>query len=996
MPVAAASSGRGPRGGIARATPSGGDSTVPLLRTLGGLELVRQPLSRPKPLVLLAYLALEGPTPRRTLADIFFADAADPADALSTALRRLARIPGTIEREGRSVAGRVRCDTAILLDQLEAGALDLACEGYGGSFMAGLALSLPAPAEAWLFAIREYVDHRVLDAHLRLGDLALAGGDDAAARQHARAAFDLCEGGPGEPEVADRLYRLLRRTGHPRAAEVLRGVRDLIGEPQASPADGDAPPDLGPPRPGQIINREPELDAVARTLLGSEARLVTLHGPGGVGKTRVAQELIHSPSIALLFGSARAFVPLETVPSAELVPAAIAARLGVDLQPGEDPWSALVRAFGSDDRLVVLDGWERHRAATPGLSLLLSHCHGLRLLVTSRERLQLPTEWALTLKGLALPTSDHPKDVRASPAVRLLLQHAKRHDLRFELEDAALGAAARICRAVDGLPLGIALAAATIRGMPLEEIADSLERDPTTLETPNASAEDRHGSLLSVLASSWVRLRPHERRMLQRMSVFPGSFRREAASAVAGATLADLVGLLDASWLSTRADGRFEQHTVLRRFAFQKLSQDPGALPLAEAAHSSHYLEPLASALAARDDANDPGLLAYMREEAGNLLLCLRRATSQRDASALVVLAQTMQWSFAMRGQFRDADRLFGEALEGLPQDEPELDEARSLLLAGRAWSSRFIGDIGGAAALGRQALGKAEASGSEVARFAALDALGQAEMLLGANEDATQRFEAALLGAHAMDDPARQVRVLEKLVYTRMALGDLDAAAAASDEALRLVDGGAVGPSIDAVATHLAAGILAIAGWRLRTATEHLDAGLELARRIDHAGPIPLLLASLALSEVGSGLEADDADAVALGNEHASVALELASQRGDVTPMAFAHGTLARVAIHAGRVSEARAHLRAGIGAAWRQGNRTAALWAIPWQVELHEADGDGEAAADLAAGLLGEPGTPPWVRSWLTSKGYRRRPLDARARTLDAHVAELLRPLP
>src|SRR5690606_27616267 len=195
--------------------------------------------------------------------------------------------------------------------------------------------------------------------------------------------------------------------------------------------------------------------------------------------------------------------------------------------------------------------------------------------VTSRETLRAPVEWVLSLGRLAVPAGSDPVAIRSAPAFHMFVQQARRHDLTFEVPDAAVADVARVCRAVDGLPLALAMAGAWSRTMSLTEIADTLARDPTALAADNADEEARHGSLKRVLDSAWPRLQPREREVLARPSVFVGGFRRDAAAAVAGASLAELVSLLDHSWLTSKPDGRFEQHSLLRHYAGRRLEESP-------------------------------------------------------------------------------------------------------------------------------------------------------------------------------------------------------------------------------------------------------------------------------------------------------------------------------------------------------------------------------------------------------------------------------------
>src|SRR5690606_11277107 len=324
------------------------------LHTLGRLTLEPGGFSRPKPLVVLAYLAVEGPTRRSRLCELFFASSADPSDSLSTTLRRLGKVPGCVETVGDEVIARVTCDASQVLAMLDAGDHEGACRSYSGGFLAGLAVDLPVEGEEWVFAVREYLARRVIEAHLTLGERGLSAGDAASGLRHATAAYQLARNEELVQGVLARLYPLMQRSGRSQADAVLSAARrGDAGIDVRSGHGAVLEARLGPLPGSQLISREAELDAVVQALTTGESRLVTVHGPGGIGKTRLAQEAIRSAALELAFGPERYFMALEGVASADLVPSAVAKVVALGAVAGAGTWTGLAGAIG-DRRLLLV------------------------------------------------------------------------------------------------------------------------------------------------------------------------------------------------------------------------------------------------------------------------------------------------------------------------------------------------------------------------------------------------------------------------------------------------------------------------------------------------------------------------------------------------------------------------------------------------------------------------------------------------------------------
>lgn len=353
----------------------------------------------------------------------------------------------------------------------------------------------------------------------------------------------------------------------------------VSGFPQSVPADrGQAPPpdvieivtlDAGrcPPALPPLIGRAHELTTLAGWLAEPHTRLITITGPGGVGKTALAAELARSACLSTPLRVET--IPLATVTDPELVPATIGRAFGGTTPDGATVVALLRRITRNGPLLLILDNFEHLLDSAPLVGDMLAGCPGVRLLVTSRERLRLRGEREYALAPLALPPVEPGPEpafdvAAASPAVRLFVTRAGEVRTGFRLEPDNAAAISDLCRRLDGLPLALELAAARTRLLPITYLVARLE---DCLALPNRGARDqadRHRTLSAVAAWSYTLLNPAEQETFRRLAVLPGPFPLSAAVAVCGtdgpagraagdpglAMLARLASLVDKSLLN--------------------------------------------------------------------------------------------------------------------------------------------------------------------------------------------------------------------------------------------------------------------------------------------------------------------------------------------------------------------------------------------------------------------------------------------------------------
>jgi len=223
-----------------------------------------------------------------------------------------------------------------------------------------------------------------------------------------------------------------------------------------------------------IIGREHELQAILQQFKNPACRLMTLTGPGGVGKTRLAQEVAHRLQHTLEDGAC--FVSLASISAPEFIVPAIADALGFTFAASMEPRSQLFNLLREKKLLLVLDNLEHLLDGVEVLDELLVRAPHLIMLATSREQLNLRAEWVFDVQGLPAPAQLSLDDLKSNSAVALFLQRAKQMDAKYAIAQSDLPAVTRICQLVDGLPLGLELAAAWVRMMPVDEIAREIEK----------------------------------------------------------------------------------------------------------------------------------------------------------------------------------------------------------------------------------------------------------------------------------------------------------------------------------------------------------------------------------------------------------------------------------------------------------------------------------------------------------------------------------------
>jgi predicted ATPase/DNA-binding SARP family transcriptional activator len=441
-----------------------------------------------------------------------------------------------------------------------------------------------------------------------------------------------------------------------------------------------------------FVGRARELAELADLLADADCRLLTVTGLGGVGKTRLAREVAAQQVTAFAHGVH--YVALDALSAPERIAAALARSLDIPLVGTADPRAALLAYLRKKEMLLVMDGFEHLLEGVPLLSEILQVAPGIKILVTSRERLNLRGEWVYILAGLSCAPAEHAGDLASFDAVQLFLQTARRVHLGFRVGEGADLHLARICNLVAGLPLAIELAAAWVRVLSLAEIAAEIAQHLDFLATAARDSPTRQRSIRAVFDHSWRLLSSKERDAFRKLSVFQGSFRRQEAIRVGGASLPILSALVDKSLLQRLPFGRYQLHELLRQYAREQLEQVPGEKETARDLHCQAYAAQLGRYKQALKDAAPMPILSLIGEDRENVDTAWRWALQQQNYEAIEAMHAALADYYHLTTSFREGEVLFREALEELGW--LERNEAHSLLrcklLSSQATFSVYLG----------------------------------------------------------------------------------------------------------------------------------------------------------------------------------------------------------------------------------------------------------------------------------------------------------------
>lgn len=415
-----------------------------------------------------------------------------------------------------------------------------------------------------------------------------------------------------------------------------------------------------------FLGREREIHEVNALLDTSDCRIITLIGPGGIGKTRIAIEVathqIHS------FTDGVYFVALQPLKSVENIQSAIVEVLPLQLQDtGRNAEDQLIDYLREKRLLIIMDNFEHLVEGAELLTRLVQNSPKLKILATSREVLNLRLEWLRPVQGLTVPATDTFHD---SDATRLFIERAKRVQPDFSA-DSERPHILKICEIVDGMPLAIELAAGWLHSITCAEVAHELQQNIDILTTKQRDRSVRHRSIRAVFNHSWHLLNTAERRVLAYASVFRGGFTRSAAEFVSGASLGNLTALVEKSILYKTASGRYYIHELLRQYAEEQLHKGDETRDALDV-HSQYYATHLLSM--SRLEVLQQGI-GHLVIEVDNIRLAVETALKYGTPERFGKNYFHLYWLYEFNAWYEEGARTFlalVNAFEHVPKSEEQ------------------------------------------------------------------------------------------------------------------------------------------------------------------------------------------------------------------------------------------------------------------------------------------------------------------------------------
>ena len=668
-----------------------------------------------------------------------------------------------------------------------------------------------------------------------------------------------------------------------------------------------------PSSPTPFIGRSGELDRIKGEL--GKTRLLTLSGPGGMGKTRLA--LKTAQEVAVDFRDGSFFVNLAPIRSVEYIVQAIAEAVDFPLPTNEDPKRQLIRYLQKKDLFLVIDNFEHLLAGVGVVSEILRNTSDVKILTTSRERLNLLGETNLTVAGMKVDGELDLENAEKVDAVALFLSSAAKVRPEFVSSPEELTRIVHICQAVQGMPLAIELAASWLHVLSVDEINEEINKGLDILETEVRDAPERHRSIRAVFDGSWSMMDVNEREIFMRLSIFKGGFTREAARQVAGASLKQIGDLVNKSLIKhDPGTSRMEIHELLRQYAQEHLENLPDTNESTKGAYAAYFAEFMQDRWSQIRGSRQIPALREIAADIENVRAAWGYYLREQNASQLRKFLHVLWMVYWVRGWTRAAIDLFSGAVKVLPQSggDPEVQAVRSGAMGHLGFFMTSVGLADKGYELGNESI--------EI-----LERLDYPIELAFA-------YQGLTLSAYYLDRPNQEMNAAQKL---------LEIAEASNDKWLQ----------------GYALWFVNLAEYRLKNyarSKRHLEASMKLNDEINNYFGIALCFTSL------GGFAINNKE-YAQAKEYFTQCLRLSDQMGFRWLSSNAVKYLGVVALYTGELEEARLHLVWTLKVAYDLGlDRDIAQCFFNF-ARLRVAQDDRESAVELLSLLLGQPAS---YQSW------------------------------
>lgn len=956
------------------------------------LEGQRYELVSQKPVYLLLYLAYRGDwVSREHLATLLYPDEDEPTarHRLRLLLSRIRELPWAkpLETEPQRLRFKVDTDVEAFRTAIQqrnwARAIQLHPQPLLNQFFIR-----EAPAfEAWLETEREGLRslwrEAVLEAALNLGQTGRHQEAAGLLRQvweqdtfdeqvlqaylhslHAQGSRD------GALEVFElfksRLQTELGLAPLPATEHLAEAIRQGQPLPTISP-----PTDRLPIPESPLVGRNKELAELSPGF----PRLLVLTGLGGVGKTRLALELARQQAEQLVQGAY--FVSLAAVESLEQIPSTIAETLEFTFFGPRDPQTQLLDYLKSKEMLLVLDNFDHLLEEAGLLTEMLEQAPKLRLLVTSRQRLDLPGAWNYELQGLPAP---HPDDLGSSEAIALFVHAARRSHPGFVATPADLPTIAELCQAVGGMPLALELAAAWVRELSCGEILEEIQSNLGLL-----------GGVRAVFEHTWNLLSPEQQRLLAGLSIFAGGFGRRAVQQVTGASHYLLLSLLGRSLLQKESNGRYRMHSLLQQYTQQKLAQQPELKAHLKHQHALHFAAFLEAQNKPLQQGHWDRVVDEVAVEAENIRLAWAWWLEQHHWFQLESSISAWGQFLSSRGLYREGQATFARLAEATQGQDQPLLWARATQQQG--WFSLQQGLIEKAKVLLEQSLAPLENQRHTDGLLYGYHALGVVWTRLGDYAQAQEWFQRTHALAEQCGNIASLANTLNSLGNTCRWTGRFAEAAGFFRKGLDLAEELGNRQTQAFLLTNLGGAL-----WELGERLEGYQAtrlAAELAEQIQHQPLHAGCLSNLAEMAFAQG---DYTQSDELRQRSLALRRELGDRRGE----AFDTVMLGYNALRSGQPTEARQHFLEGLHIAREVAAKPIQLDVLIGLSELELQQGKSQQALPMLLLAAQDPATSAEARgranqllASLSPSRVKAAQKEAAALDLEAVVTQILRQL-
>jgi DNA-binding SARP family transcriptional activator/predicted ATPase len=622
--------------------------------------------------------------------------------------------------------------------------------------------------EEWALVLRERYERQVCAMLSGLAEYYEQSGEHVHALQYARRLLEL---DPWNEIIHRQVMRVLAESGQ-RGAALAQYVHcrrvlseDLGVEPEAETTalyerlraeasqpmaaeQSHRPAYVLPLQPTQFVGRESELSELGALLAEPACRLLTLLGPGGIGKTRLA--LRTAETYGAIFGQGACWVALAPLTHPGQVVGVVARALGVQIEENGDSRQQLIAALHDQELLLVLDNLEHLLEAVDLLVDILTGAPRVKLLVTSRERLQVQWEWLFDVRGLPYPTHSAQQHIASFSAVRLFLERVRqvRRDVALAPEDER--AVVRICQVVEGMPLALELAATASREQSFAAVSAAIAGNLDILQSSFRDQPERHRSVRAAFEYSWRMLSAESQQAFMKLSVFQGAISIEGAAYVAEATPDLIHTLVDCSLLRREDSELFSIHELIRQFAAEKLASTSFQHDV-YAKHLGYFVQRVETAEPQLRGSEQKRWLELLERDHDNVRAALSWAFDKGAHEQAARMAGALWRFWWLRGYTREGR----DWLERVAACDGE-----TLPLVVRAKATNGLGalieehgDFAQAAVCYQASLELSRASGDVVSIISALNNLGGAAYKQGNFERAAACFSEAVIAARAQGD---------------------------------------------------------------------------------------------------------------------------------------------------------------------------------------------------------------------------------------------------